>query len=186
LTLPQNIILVGFMASGKSHVGRVLSQQVDWPLIDADEEIVKQQGMSIQSIFEKDGEAAFREVERSIIATLCSGEGTVIAAGGGAFLDSDNRRLMLASGTVFCLSAKAETIYSRIRKDTGPGVAIRPLLAGDNPRERIKTLLAQRAEAYSQAHYIVQTDSLTPEQVAERILQLCSCDDQTQAGSLSG
>jgi shikimate kinase len=174
LTLPQNIILVGFMASGKSHVGRVLSQHLDWPLIDADEEIVKQQGKSIQSIFEIDGEAAFREVERSIIANLCADKGNVIAAGGGAFLDPDNRRLMLESGTVFCLSAKAETIYSRIRKDACPGVAIRPLLAGDNPQERIKALLAQRAEAYSQAHYIVQTDSLIPEQVAQRILQLCS------------
>jgi shikimate kinase len=184
MTLPQNIILVGFMASGKSHVGRVLSQQLHWPLIDADQEIVKQQGKSVQSIFNEDGEAAFREVERSIIASLCAGKGTVIAAGGGAFLDPDNRRLMLASGMVFCLSAKAETIYSRLRNDTGPDVAVRPLLAGDNPRGRIKSLLAQRAKAYSQAHYTIQTDSLTPKQVAERILQLCSSDDRTHADFL--
>jgi shikimate kinase len=173
------------MASGKSHVGRVLSQRLDWPLIDADEEIVKQQGKSIQSIFEEKGEGAFRKVERSIIATLCAGKGTVIAAGGGAFLDPDNRRLMLKSGTVFCLSADAETIYSRIRRDAAPGVATRPLLAGDNPRERISTLLAQRDKAYSRAHHIIQTDSLTPEEVAERILQLCSSEAQTQADSQS-
>ena len=183
MILPQNIILVGFIASGKSHVGRVLSQRLDWPLIDVDEEIVEQQGKSIQAIFEKDGEAAFREVERSLITDLCAGKGAVIAAGGGAFLDPDNRRLMLESGIVFCLSARAETIYARVRKDTGPGIAVRPLLAGNSPQQRIKTLLAQRAEAYSQAHYMVQTDSLTPEQVAERILQLCASDNQTQVDS---
>jgi shikimate kinase len=174
LTQPRNIILVGFMASGKSHVGRSLSHRLGWPLIDADEEIVKLRGKPIQSIFEEDGEAAFREMERSVIANLCAGKDTVIATGGGAFLDPDSRRLMLESGAVFCLEAKAETIYSRISKSAGPGVAVRPLLAGDNSRERIDALLAQRAKAYSLAHYTIETDALTPEQVAERILQLCS------------
>lgn len=174
------------MASGKSHVGKLLSRRLGWPLVDADEEIVKQEGKSIQAIFERDGEATFREIERSVIAKLCAGRGAVIAAGGGAFLDPDSRQLMLENGTVFCLEATAETIYSRISKGAGPEVAVRPLLAGDNPRDRISTLLSQRAEAYSQAHYNIETDSLTPKQVAERILQLCSCAGQMQVDSPSG
>lgn len=183
MTHPRNIILVGFMASGKSRVGRVLSRRLGWPLVDADAEIVQRQGRSIQAIFEQDGEVAFREIERRAIAELCAGEGAIIATGGGAFLDPGSQRLMLQSGTVFCLSAGAETIHARLRQDSGPESPVRPLLAGDDPRERIQTLLDQRAEAYARAHHTVPTDALTPEQVAERILQLCALPDETRADS---
>ena len=168
---PDNIILVGFMASGKSHVGRILAQRTGRPLGDADAEITARAGKSIDRIFADAGEAAFRALEREVIGELCAGSGRIIAAGGGAFVDSDNRRAMLAAGAVFCLYAQPETIYQRL----AAGQAVRPLLAGDNPAasmKRIRELLAQRADAYRQAHHRIDTDHLTPEQVAERVLEL--------------
>ncbi len=181
LPLPQNIILVGFMASGKSVVGQALSQITGMPLVDADDEIVNRAGKSIHCIFEDSGEAAFRELERSVIQNLCSRSGNVIAAGGGAFVDPDNRAGMLAAGSVVCLSARPETIHRRSVDQPSPAPSpgagsrrpVRPLLAGDDPMERIEALLAQRNEAYAQAHHTIETDDLTPDQVAERILELC-------------
>jgi shikimate kinase len=179
LAQPQNIILVGFMASGKSHVGRILSQRTGWPLADADWEIAHQAGKSIHRIFQEQGEAAFRALESSVIADLCAGSGRIIAAGGGAFINSDNQRRMLESGLVFCLSARPETIYHRVARTNASDAAARPLLAGDNPMERIKTLLAQRSPAYAQAHHIIETDNLNPEQVADCVLRLCHLEVST-------
>ena len=172
LAQPQNIILVGFMASGKSHVGRILSQRTGWPLVDADDEIVRRAGKPIARIFEDSGEAAFRALERTVTAELCAGNGRIIAAGGGAFVDAANRDAMLGGGTVFCLSARPETIHRRIT-GADPNAAARPMLAGDDPLGRIKSLLEQRSPAYSQAHHTIETDTLTVEQVAQEILDLC-------------
>jgi shikimate kinase len=200
LPLPRNIILVGFMASGKSVVGEVLSRLTGMPLLDTDDEIVLRAGKPINQIFQESGEAAFRELERAVIADLCSRSGNVIAAGGGAFVDPGNRTLMLASGLVFCLGAQPETILRRVTEPTsvppssrqgreglsssqkadeqgnrgGAHNPVRPLLTGGDPMGRIKSLLAQRADAYAQAHHTIETDQLTPEQVAGRILGLCS------------
>ena len=168
----DNIILVGFMASGKSHVGRVLSERTGMPLVDADSVIVERAGKSIDQIFADEGEAAFRSLEREVIADLCGGTGQVISAGGGAFVDPDNRRTMLAGGAVFCLRALPETIYRRLRADEESGQAVRPLLAGPDPLQRIRELLAQRAEAYGQAHHCIDTDELTPEEVAGQIMNV--------------
>ena len=175
---PRNIILVGFMASGKSVVGEALSRLASMPLVDADEEIERRAGRPVKQIFEKDGEAAFRDLERSVIADLCAGVGQVIAAGGGAFVDPDNRDAMLASGVVFCLSARPETILERLSQEPGDGAEAtgadgRPMLAGDDIKGLVESLLAQRAEAYARAHHTIETDELTPEQAATRILELC-------------
>ena len=165
------------MATGKSHVGRVLWEQTGWPLVDADDEIVRRAGKPIQRIFDDDGEPAFRDLERLVIAELCAGNHQIISAGGGAFVDAANRVLMLISGLVICLSATPETIFSRLGAAEGDTNPSRPLLVGDNPEdnplERIESLLVQRADAYSQAHHTIETDSLTPQQVAERILDMC-------------
>ena len=174
----RNIILVGFMASGKSVVGEALSRLAGMPLVDADEEIARRAGRPIRQIFEKDGEAAFRELERAVIADLCAGVGRVIAAGGGAFVDPDNRDAMLASGVVFCLSARPETILERLSQEPGDGVEAtgadgRPMLAGDDVKSRVESLMAQRGDAYDRAHHTIETDELTPELAARRILELC-------------
>ena len=174
--LPRNIILVGFMASGKSAVGAALSRITGMTLLDTDNEIVTSAGKAIDQIFQESGEAAFRGLERSVIGSVCSHSGNVIAAGGGAFVDPVNQARMLSSGLVFCLSARPETIYRRIADPPSQATRnpVRPLLAGDDSMDRIESLLAQRAGAYAQAHHTIETDQLTPEQVAARILELCS------------
>ncbi len=187
----QNIILVGFMASGKTVVGRALSRLTGKPLVDADDEIVLRAGKPIHQIFEDSGEAAFRAMERDVIQGLCARPGIIIAAGGGAFVDSENQQRMLAHGPVVCLRARPETILRRItqassaqpsqannppyEEETAGGLhrPVRPMLAGDDPLARIKTLLSQRAVAYAKAHYTVETDELTPQQVAQQVLELC-------------
>ena len=187
----SNIILVGFMATGKSHVGRIIARLTGRRMADLDEEIVRRAGKPIHRIFSEDGEAVFRAMERHAALTLCTpddtGCGKVIAAGGGAFAQPATRQILLDSGTVFCLTARPETIHHRITGGS-PNAAVRPMLAGNrtagdsdgdadgnsdsNPLERIRQLLTERADAYAHAHYAVATDGRTPEEVAESILHI--------------
>ena len=185
----DNIILVGFMATGKSHVGRIIARLTGRRMADLDEEIVRRAGKPIHRIFNEDGEAVFRAMERHAALTLCApddaGCGKVIAAGGGAFAQAATRQILLDSGTVFCLTARPETIHHRISGGS-PSAAVRPMLAGNandtdgggdgngNPLERIRQLLAERADAYAHAHYAVATDGRTPEEVADHILHIYS------------
>ncbi len=186
---PRNIILVGFMASGKTSVGRALADSLSraadarggrgWTLIDADDVIVSRAGKPIHRIFSEDGEPAFRELESQVIADLCAGERQVIASGGGAFVSQRNREVMLSGGRVFFLSASPAEILRRVREEDAGG-PIRPLLAPPagsgqdyDPEARIAELLAQRMPTYAQAHHTVETDALTAEGVAERIGGIC-------------
>ena len=114
MTSSRNILLVGFMGSGKSRIGRELARGTGWPLLDADDEIVRRAGKPISQMFQEDGEDAFRNLERQVIQHLCAGSGRIIAAGGGAFVDPENRERMLAAGTVVCLDARPETILQRV------------------------------------------------------------------------
>lgn len=168
----RNIILVGFMASGKTSVGRALAERTGWTLVDADDVIVTRAGKPIHRIFAEDREAAFRELERQVIADLCAEERQVIASGGGAFVDPQNRDVMLSGGMVFFLSASPAVILRRVQEEDAGG-PIRPLLAVDDPEARIAELLGQRTAAYAQAHHTVETDVLTPEGVAAEIVEIC-------------
>ena len=168
----RNIILVGFMASGKSSVGRALARRTGWIRVDADEEIVSRAGKPIADIFRDAGEDAFRQLEREVTTDICKESGRIIAAGGGSFIDDQNRRIMLEFGTVFYLSARPDTIHRRVTRGN-PRAPARPMLAGGDPLERITELLAQRAPAYANAHYAVETDGLSPEQVAQAIIKIC-------------
>jgi len=189
---PRNILLVGFMASGKTETGKALARITGWPLVDADAQIVARAGRPIDEIFQQEGEPAFRVLEAEIVRELCAGSGRIIAAGGGAFTVPENRERMLAGGIVICLSARPETIHRRITEPTSHGKnqgeskdqPVRPLLAGDNPLARIRELLTQRAPAYAQAHFTVETDDLTPEQVALRILELCGAEPADLEGEV--
>ena len=188
-TPPRNIILVGFMASGKTSVGRVLAESLSgsaalrpaggWTFVDADDVIVSRAGKPIHRIFDEDGEPAFRELESRVIADLCAGNRQVIASGGGAFVDPRNREVMLSGGRVFFLSASPATILRRVREEDAGG-PIRPLLAppagseqGYDPEARIAELLAQRTPAYAQAHHTIETDGVTAEGVAGEIMEFC-------------
>lgn len=167
----DNIILVGFMATGKSHVGRLIARMTGRRTADIDEEIVRRARKPIHRIFSEDGEAVFRAMERHATFSLCDGGNKVISAGGGAFAQELTRQVLLESGTVFCLTARPETIHYRITRGS-PNAAVRPMLGDGDPLERIRQLLEERAEAYGYAHYAVPTDDRTPEQVAESILEI--------------
>ena len=176
---PNNIFLVGFMASGKSHVGRQLAKKIGWKLLDADSEIVERAGRSIETIFKTEGEEVFRALESDIVAELCAGLRQIVAMGGGAFLDPVNRQQMLSQGLVVCLRARPETILKRLNKypanDRSRGrrnTPVRPLLDDDNSLEKIKCLIQGRSKAYSEAHYQIDTDELDPDEIAQQILDL--------------
>ena len=178
-TLPRNIILVGFMASGKTSVGLALAEFLSdnaalrsdgsWTLVDADDVIVARAGKPIHRIFAEDGEPTFRELESQVIADLCGGERQVIASGGGAFVSEQNREVMLSGGMVFFLSASPAEILRRVREEDAGG-PIRPLLAVEDPEARIAELLSQRMPMYAQAHHTIETDGLTPEGVAAVVM----------------
>ena len=167
----DNIILVGFMATGKSHVGRLIARLTDRRMADIDEEIVRRARKPIHRIFSEEGEAVFRAMERHAALTLCEGGNKVISAGGGAFAQELTRQVLLESGTVFCLTARPETIHHRISRGS-PNAAVRPMLGDGDPLERIQQLLKERAEAYGHAHHAVPTDDRTPEQVADEVLRI--------------
>jgi 3-dehydroquinate synthase len=177
----RNIFLVGFMATGKTSVGRILARRLGLPLVDADQEIQRRAGKTIPQIFRNDGEAAFRRLENSVIQEICLGTGQVIATGGGAFVEAENRRRMLGSGRVICLAARPETVIRRLGQKTpissnGGDAASeldRPMLGGADTLERTTSLLAERAPAYAQAHHTIDTDDLTPEGVAQLIMDTC-------------
>ena len=168
---PANIILVGFMATGKSHVGRIIARMTNRRMTDLDEEIVRRAGKPIHRIFTEEGEVIFRHMERHAALTLCEGGGKVIAAGGGAFAQELTRQVLLENGIVFCLTAKPETIHHRITRGS-PNAAVRPMLGDGDPLVRIRELLDERAPSYAQAHHAVATDDRTPEQVADEVLRV--------------
>lgn len=164
----MNIVLTGFMATGKSAVGKILSQRLRRPFFDTDDMIEKQTGVSIPQIFSGAGEAAFREMETQTIGLVALMPAAVIATGGGAPLRPANMAELEKNGRVFCLTAEPETILERLRSEP----ATRPLLQGEEPLRRIKELLNERAAAYARCAHRVPTDGKTPAQVAEDILTL--------------
>jgi shikimate kinase len=161
------IALTGFMAVGKSAVGRVLARRLKRRFIDLDKVIEKTQGMRVKEIFAVKGEPHFRELEKQALAEVVSSGQHVIATGGGAVLDADNLRLLLDETLLVCLTASPEALLKR----TGSGSA-RPLLNGGERKSQIEKLLRLRAQAYGNAHFTIDTTDLTVNQVVERILEM--------------
>jgi len=163
-----NLILTGFMGTGKTTVGREVARRLGWPFLDMDAEIEVRAGKSIPRLFAEEGEAAFREMESALCRELSRRSGWVIATGGGALIDPDNREVMRASGTVVCLTCDVEGILERLRRKPQG----RPLLAVDDPRAEIERLLAARQEAYAAIPWQIDTTGLSVAQIAERVLAL--------------
>lgn len=161
----QNIILTGFMGTGKTTVGRLLAARLERTLVDTDEVIVMKSGRSIADIFRQEGEAAFRHWESRVSRELADQEGLVIATGGRLMLDPDNAVVLGQNGLVFCLTAEPEEILARLADDER-----RPLLDVGDPGQRIRQLLARRAAGYGRFRQI-NTTGKTPEQVVEEIVQ---------------
>lgn len=167
----RNIILTGFMGTGKSTVGRRLAQRLGWKSIDTDEMIERQAGKTIAKIFEEDGETAFREIESQVARSLEQLEGYVIATGGGLVLRPENLAALERAGRVVLLDATAETIYERTKRHSH-----RPLLRGPDPLGNIRRLLEERRPAYGRIGLRVTTDRRGHENVVEQILAVVTAD----------
>ncbi len=139
----MNIVLTGFMGTGKSEVGKLLSRKLGWQFFDIDELIEKRQGMKISDIFEKKGENFFREIETDTIKEFSKNENAVIACGGGAVLRAENMSALEDNGVIVCLIAQPEVIYERLKEDN-----TRPLLKVKDPLKRIKEIFEFRNEFY--------------------------------------
>lgn len=167
----MNIVLTGFMGTGKTTVGKRLAKRLGWTFVDVDQLIESSAKMPIGRIFAERSEAVFRRLERRQISKIVRSHGQVIATGGGAFLDPQNRAQLSSSGPVVCLAAKPAAIMARI----GKRLHIRPLLAGaKDPLARITTLLKQRADAYAQADLTIDTTRLSVDEVIERLVEKLS------------
>ena len=159
------IYLTGFMGSGKSVVAKELRRALSFPMLDMDEEIERREKRSISEIFAAEGEGYFREVETAVLRDLSGRDILIIACGGGVILREENRRIMKESGTTVYLSAKPETIYSRVFQST-----TRPLLRGKKSVEEIREMMEERRPYYEAvADLTLQTDPLTPPEVAAKI-----------------
>lgn len=171
----RNIALTGFMAVGKSAVGRNLARRLGRRFVDLDKVIEKSEGMKVRDIFRRKGESYFRRVEKHALREVLFEDDQVIATGGGVVMDKENLRLLREKSFLVCLTAAPEVLLRRAGNNRQ-----RPLLEGGDPAQQIQRLLTQRRAAYAQAHVAVDTSDLTVEQVAEKIIVLCN------AGSLMG
>ncbi len=155
------------MGTGKSAVGRRLAARLRRRFFDTDVLIEQEAKTSIANIFSQKGEAYFRALEREMINRICQEKVIVIATGGGAIVSEENATRLKENGTVICLTATPETIFERVRNN-----ADRPLLQGPDPLEKIRSLLAIRAEAYARADMTIDTSTLDIERVVEAIISL--------------
>ncbi len=163
----HNLIITGFMGTGKSVVAREVARKLDRPFVDMDAEIEAQAGKPIPRIFAEDGEPAFRAMETALCQELSGRDGQVIATGGGALIDPQSRARMLKGNTVICLHADVNQILQRVGDDEG-----RPLLDVDDPRAEIERLLAARHDAYAALPWHVDTSGLSVEDVVDRVMAL--------------
>jgi len=168
-----NLIITGFSGTGKSLVAKEVARRLNWDFIDTDDEIVKQTGKPIAEIFRQDGEPKFRELERNTIRKACQQKQTIIAIGGGAIVDPQNYELLAKTGLIVCLEATPETIYERLFREAAHSfeTKVRPLLANDNPLERIRQIKGSRQPYYANVDWTVHTDNLSISQVAEEVIR---------------
>ncbi len=170
-TLP-NIVLTGFMGTGKTEVGRRLAQVLDRTFVDMDDLIEERAGIPIVQVFAHEGEAAFRQLEHEVCCEVAQRTGLVVATGGGAVINPASRQALQDSGVLICLTAVPEEIGQRIGTDRN-----RPMLETDtgSRQDRIKVLLEERAPHYNAIAHQVDTTHLTPAEVVARIRRLvCS------------
>lgn len=161
----SNIALVGFMGTGKSTVGQIVASMLHFQFVDTDEMIEGMAGKRISEIFASDGEARFREYEREVVEHLKELKGAVISTGGGLVTKAENLASLKEHALVVCLWCSAETIFRRVGHQSH-----RPLLRVENPLERIRELLNERAPAYRQADVLLNSEFRKPREVATHVV----------------
>lgn len=159
------VVLVGLMGAGKSSVGRRLAKHLNLDFVDADEEIVKAAGCSIEDIFELYGEEAFRDVERRVIARLLENSAHVLAVGGGAFMNPEIRAGILEGCVSVWLRAELDVLVRRTARRGG-----RPLLKDGDPREILQGLIEERYPVYAEANIVVDTNDEPPKVTVDKII----------------
>ncbi len=161
-----NIVLIGFMGTGKSSIGRRIAQRLGYRFADTDQLVAQKAGCSISDIFEARGEESFRDAESAALASLREAGRHVIATGGGIVDRAANTELLRAMGFVVWFSASEEVILERVSRNDK-----RPLLRGGDPRETIRRLLERRAPAYARAaHFTIDTSLPSHDEIALAVL----------------
>jgi shikimate kinase len=161
----KNVVLIGFMGTGKTCIGRLLAGRLRRPFVDVDKKIERESGMTIPEMFAQHGEAYFRRKEQEVIFRVSRYRNAVISTGGGVVLFPENMNRLRANGIVISLTASVETILERTgRRNT------RPLLNHPDRAEMIARLLAERAERYKEADLIISTEHSSPHQTVEKII----------------
>ena len=153
------------MAVGKSAIGRTLAKKLRRRFVDLDRVIERAEGRKVREIFEHKGEAYFRQLEKQALAQVLEKNNQIIATGGGVILDDQNLQILREKALLIGLSAEMDVLLARAGDATK-----RPLLQGNNRRERIEDLLRQRAARYAQAHVTIDTSNLTVDQVVKKIM----------------
>lgn len=173
----KNIVLTGFMGTGKTVVGKKLSNILKMELIDIDSEIERSEKMSINEIFRRFGEPRFRDLETEMIKKLSKRDNVIISTGGGAVLRDENIHALKEKGVIVCLFATPETILKRTSHSSN-----RPLLQVEDPLRRIKELLDYRKPFYEKADIMIDTEGKTPSQIAEEIIEKLQVKDGKSKG----
>ena len=166
----KSLILIGFMGTGKSTLGRVLAERLHLEQVDLDEVVVQEQNMPISDIFSQYGEERFRELEHDVMCRYAAQPNLIISPGGGAVLREENRKVMRECCTVISLLARPEVILERVNRDA----TVRPVLEnrkpGQSKLERIEEVLTQRMPCYQEADFILDTSDAPVELLAEQVL----------------
>lgn len=163
----ENIIITGFMGTGKSIVAEELARKLRMEFIDMDQIIEERQELTISDIFARYGENYFREQENKLVKELSRKENMVIATGGGTLISSDNNRILNQKGKVICLYADSQTIYNRVKRKND-----RPLLNGENILDKINHLLKERKKIYANVKWKIDTTNFTTQEVVDKIINL--------------
>jgi shikimate kinase len=164
---PNNIVLVGFMGTGKTTVGKLLATQLKWSYVDTDELIEKKTGLNISDIFSQQGEPYFRDIESKVIEEVMLKNHRIISTGGGMVIREQNIITIKSNGIMICLTATPEMIIERTKSDSH-----RPLLRVDNPKKRIQELMDKRSPYYAKADITIDTTDLSPDEIVIQIMKV--------------
>ncbi len=165
--LKKTVAMVGMMGAGKTAIGTALAKRLNVPFLDSDAEISKAANMTIAEIFERDGEAFFRDRESEVISRLLDGAPCILSTGGGAFLREENRKMISERGAALWLRAELELLWQRVKHKT-----TRPLLRTDDPRATLAAIQAERDPIYALADIVVDAEfDLSIDEMTDRVIE---------------